>query len=272
MQDLPINSPIGIFDSGVGGLTVFKSIKELLPEENLLYFGDVARVPYGVKSPSLVKKYSFQITNYLVKRGIKALVVACNTSSSTSLEFLKKNFSIPILGVILPAVKEAISKTKDKKIGVIGTRTTIESGAYENLIKSFGKGIKILAKPAPLLVPLVEEGWIEEGVTRIVIRKYLSPIEKWGADTVILGCTHYPLLRKVIEEEFKRIKFVDSSKAVAQSLLKLLKKEKLEGGEGREEFLLTDKPEYYLPLFSFFLGREIKEIKLVKLEELDGQI
>ncbi len=270
MKDLPVNSlPIGIFDSGVGGLTVFQAVREILPKEDIIYFGDVARVPYGVKSAPLVRNYAFQITNFLVKKGIKVLVVACNTASATSLNFLEKHFSLPIIGVILPGVRESLFSTKNRKVGILGTRTTIESGAYQKTIKSMDKRIEVFPISAPLLVPLVEEGWIDKPVTRMIIREYLSPFKKWGVDTVILGCTHYPLLKHVMEEEAPEIKFIDASKAVARYLGEVIEERGIKGGKGKEKFLLTDTPEHYFSLFSLFLKREVKNIQLVGLEELD---
>ncbi|NOZ64545.1 MAG: glutamate racemase [Caldiserica bacterium] len=270
MKDSPANSlPIGIFDSGVGGLTVFQAIRKTLPEENIIYLGDVARVPYGVKSPPLVRQYAYQITSYLIKKGIKVLVVACNTASATSLKFLEQNFSLPITGVILPGIKEALLTTRNKKVGILGTRTTVESGAYQKLIKSMDSSIEVFATPAPLLVPLVEEGWIDRPVTRMVIKEYLAPFKDWEVDTVILGCTHYPMLKQVMEQEAPGIKFVDAAKAVARYLRELMETQSLRGGNGKEEFLLTDTPEHYFSLFSLFLQREVKNIQLVKLEDFD---
>lgn len=270
MKDSPVNSlPIGIFDSGVGGLTVFQAIRKTLPEENIIYLGDVARVPYGVKSAPLVRQYAYQITRYLIKKGIKVLVVACNTASATSLEFLERKFPLPITGVILPGVRESILSTRNKKVGILGTRTTVESGAYQNLLKSMDSRIEVFATPAPLLVPLVEEGWIDRPVTRMVIKEYLAPFKNWGVDTVILGCTHYPLLKQVMEQEAPGIKFIDAAKAVARYLKELLEARGLKGGSGKEEFFLTDTPAHYFSLFSLFLKREVKNIQPVKLEDFD---
>ncbi len=260
---------IGIFDSGVGGLTVFKAIREVLPRENLIYFGDLARVPYGGKSPQLVRKYAEEITRYLLKqREIKAIVVACNTASSVSLSYLRKKFSLPILGVIEPGVKKALQTTRNNHIGVIGTITTIKSGAYQRLIQERNRDISLLALPTPLFVPLVEEGWIDEEVTRMVARKYLNPFLQAGVDTLILGCTHYPLLKNILAEEGRGISLIDSSREVAEELRKLLKREGIEGGEGKELFLLTDTPPHFPSLFQKFLKKSPSSIKEVKLEEL----
>jgi len=263
------NLPIGIFDSGVGGLTVFKAIRNLLPQENLVYFGDLARVPYGMKSPRLIQTYSLQIAKYLIEKSkVKALVVACNTASSTSLEILKENFNLPILGVILPGVEEALRITRNGRIGVIGTRTTIKTGAYQKALLERKKGIEVFAYPTPLLVPLVEEGWLENRVARLVVREYLAPFIQAGVDTLILGCTHYPLLKKIIGKEGKGIMLVDSSQAVARKLKEILEEKGLKGGEGKEEFYLTDIPQNFSFLFRVLLGREPENVKLVKLEEL----
>jgi len=267
VKDLYVkNLPVGIFDSGVGGLTVFKEIRRFLPKENLIYVGDLARVPYGSKSPGLVRKFSLQIASFLNSLGIKSLVVACNTSSATSLELLKRRFSFPVIGVIEPSVEEALKE--GRRIGIIATPTTIKSGAYQKAILKKAPEAEVIAFPAPLLVPLVEEGWIEDPITLQVLKRYLSPFKEKGVDTLILGCTHYPLLRDMISKEMgEEVRLVDSATSTAYRLKQLLSRLGLEGGEGREEFFLTDDPERFHNLAVLFLGRKITNVKVIDLEE-----
>ncbi len=193
------DKPIGIFDSGIGGLTVLKEIQRELPLEDLIYLGDTARVPYGTRSPETVTRYSFENTGFLVSHGIKLLVVACNTASSISLEAIKAAFSVPVIGVIEPGARAAVRATRNKRIGVIGTEATIKSGSYQRAIRAINSGVRTITTPCPLFVPLVEEGWLNEEVTYLVAKKYLSHLIEEDIDTLVLGCTHYPLLKIPIE-------------------------------------------------------------------------
>jgi glutamate racemase len=265
------NCPIGMFDSGVGGLTLFKSIKTLLPKENLIYFGDTAHVPYGTKSPDVIKKFSLQIARFLENLGIKALVVACHTASSTALSDLKKKTKIPVVGVIGPSAQKAITITKNNNIGVIGTKTTIESGSYQSFIQKANPKISITTVAAPLLVPLVEEGWINKKVTRSVLQEYISPFKQAQIDTLILGCTHYPLIKQLFQEELgPGVTLVDASLETAIYLKQLLR-EKLLINNRRSSpnysFYVSDDPNKFSQLAQMFLGEKIEVIKPVALKD-----
>lgn len=192
--------PIGIFDSGVGGLTVVKEVTKLLPNEQIIYFGDTARVPYGGKSKETITEFSIEIVEFLLKKNVKAVIIACNSVSSNSYEELTKRFDIPIIEVITPGVKASLEATKNNIVGVIGTQRTIESCAYETKLKEQRKNIIIYSKPCPLLVPLAEEGWVRNNVAKLTIEIYLEELLSKNIDTLLLGCTHYPLLEECIKE------------------------------------------------------------------------
>lgn len=216
---------IGIFDSGIGGLTVVKKMFEILPDYQLLYFGDTARTPYGGRGEEVIKKYAQEDAEFLIKKGAKIIVIACNTASAVAAEELKKKLSVPVFEVVTPAVKKAIEVTKNKKIGVIGTRATIRSGIYEKLIQEHNKNSKVFSQAAPLLVPLVEEGWLKKPETKMIIKKYLHPLRLANIDTLILGCTHYPLLKETIKIKIgKSRKIVDSGEEVVLQLKEFLEK------------------------------------------------
>src|SRR5690554_3834719 len=206
---------IGIFDSGVGGLTVFKSIREHFPHEDIIYFGDTARVPYGPKSKNTVINYSIQNTRFLLQQNIKILIIACNTSSAVVIPFIQKMTNIPVIGVIIPGAEEAISLTKSGNIGIIGTEGTINSSAYTTELLKLNPRVQIFSQPCPLFVSLVEEGWIEKEITNDIIREYLAVFKENKIDTLILGCTHYPVLKKAISSFFNgEVNLVDSSEAI----------------------------------------------------------
>src|SRR5216117_3024982 len=190
--------PIGVFDSGIGGLTVVKALRDLLPNENIVYLGDTARVPYGAKSPETVQRYALELAQILMKKNSKALVVACNTVSSVALPLLTKKFSVPVIGVIEPGARAALQATRNRHIGVIGTRATIRSGAYEKTLRAAASNVRVSSRACPLLVPLIEEGLLEDDVTDQLILRYLQPLVADGIDTLVLGCTHYPLLAHAI--------------------------------------------------------------------------
>lgn len=213
------NRPIGIFDSGVGGLTVVKEIIKTLPNENIVYFGDTARVPYGAKSKDVVTKYSKQIVRFLLTKNVKAIIVACNTVSSNSLDELQRDFDIPFVGVVEPGVKSVIDTTKNKKVGIIGTEATIRSGMYGKLIHKADSCIEVFSKPCPLFVPLAEEGWYDNDVAKLTASIYLNELTGCGIDTLLLGCTHYPLLKQCIGETIGAdVKIVDPAKNTAECL------------------------------------------------------
>src|SRR5512146_487942 len=197
-QHLIMDKAIGIFDSGIGGLTVFKEIVGALPQENIIYLGDTARVPYGIRSPQTVTRYSFENTQFLLSQEIKLLVVACNTASAISLGAVKKEYPLPVIGVLEPGARAAVSSTKSRKIGIIGTEATIGSGAYEKDIVRLAPDVSVFSLACPLFVSLAEEGWTDNDVAELVAEKYLSPLRGSGIDTLVLGCTHYPLLKSVV--------------------------------------------------------------------------
>ncbi|MEO0097114.1 MAG: glutamate racemase [candidate division WOR-3 bacterium] len=259
---------IGIFDSGLGGLTVVKEIKKLMPEIKILYFGDTARLPYGEKSEEIIKKYTFAACNFLKKRKVKVIIIACHSASSVALNYVKSKISLPIVDVIQAGVKAAIGKTKSKRIGVIGTRITIKSGTYEKVFKNYDKEIEIIARATPLLVPLVEEGWINHYITKEVLKIYLQPFKEEKIDTLLLGCTHYPLLKKLIKEIFKnRIAIVDSSEELAKSIADFFSYKKIKKMKGELVIYLTDIPPEFEKIARIFLGLLPDKIMRVSLQE-----
>jgi len=214
---------IGIFDSGVGGMTVAKAVEQLLPNHPLIYLGDIARTPYGPKSAKTIEKYSIENSQFLIDHGATAIVVACNSAASVATRRLRQEFNIPIFEVITPAVEKAVQLSKHGRIGVIGTRATIESGLYERLITEKDDGTKVISRACPLLVPLVEEGWFNKRETKMILRRYLSHFSNYQIDTLVLGCTHYPLLSNLIQHRIgKRVQLIDSSEATALHLLESL--------------------------------------------------
>lgn len=266
------NNPIGIFDSGIGGLTVAKEIIKALPNENIIYIGDTARVPYGPRSKETVTKFAIQMAKFLLKRKIKALVIACNTISGLSYDEIKELvFPIITLGVIKPAVRLAISSTKNNKIGVIGTVGTIRSGSYQKMLKFYDSNAQIVASACPLFVPMAEEGLNNHEATKLIAHDYLQEFIDKRVDTLILGCTHYPLLYDAIKETVgKEMVLVDSAQPTAQML-----KERLEevGQLGQDlnpthEFYVTDDPERVKKVAGRFFGKELNsKLKKVTLED-----
>ncbi|QTA83181.1 Glutamate racemase [Desulfonema limicola] len=215
---------IGIFDSGIGGLTVVQALKSMLPEYDMIYFGDTARTPYGSKSAKSVMEYALQDTEFLISKGAKLIVVACNTASSIAMEALTEKFDIPVFEVITPAAEHAVLVSKKLRIGVIGTRATINSGIYEKKILKLNPDAKILSYPCPLLVSLVEEGWIKKPETFMIVKKYLHPLKVRQIDTLIMGCTHYPILKDTIQRKIgKQVKLIDSSITIAENVKNFLK-------------------------------------------------
>lgn len=257
---------IGVFDSGVGGLTVVKELIRQLPCENIVYFGDTARVPYGIKSRETVVRFSIENILFLLKHDIKLICVACNTVSSVALPVIKNHFKVPLVGVITPGVREAVYATQNKRIGVIGTKGTIKSRTYELEIKQLEPGIKVTAVACPLFVPFVEEGWLSGEVVLSVAKTYLKPLKDAGVDTVILGCTHYPLLKPVIRQVLgEGVTLIDSAQQVAIEIKKILAAEnQLNKGRGaKHRFYVSDNPEWFSGLAKRFLGRPVKDIHKV---------
>ena len=260
---------IGVFDSGIGGLTVVKQILKLLPDENLIYLGDTARVPYGTKSKSTVIKYAESNTNFLLSKGIKILIVACNTASAHSLDILKSRLDIPVIGVIEPGAKKAASVTQTGKIGVIGTPSTIRSNAYTKSLKGIDENLMVFSKSCPLFVPLAEEGLYDDPITLMAAEKYLEDLLEKGIDVLILGCTHYPLLKKTIGDVAGGdVTLVDSAEETSGELLTVLKNNgnfRNDNGKPSNEFFLTDNSESFIDIAALFLGQDIREIKLIDL-------
>jgi glutamate racemase len=262
-----MNQAIGVFDSGVGGLTVVKELLRQLPNEDIIYFGDTARVPYGTKSNSTIIKFSIENILFLLKFKVKMIVIACHTSSSVALPVVRRHFKIPILGVINPGAKEAVLFTKNNRLGIIGTKATILSGAYEREIKELMPQAKVFTQSCPLFVPLVEEGWIDEKVTLEVTRKYLSFFDKSKIDTLILGCTHYPLLRGIIQKVVgAKVRLIDPAYYTAKEAKSILVSHGLESSKRKNseiKFFLSDEPRKFSLLGEKFLGRKIKLVKKI---------
>lgn len=254
------NAPVGVFDSGIGGLTVVKAVLELLPNEPLIYLGDTARTPYGTKSAEVVCRYSFENTEFLVARGVKLLVVACNTASAVALESLRERYEIPVIGVIEPGARAAASATRNGKIGIVATEATIRSGCYTRALRRLRPDFEIYTRACPLFVPLAEEGWVENEVARSTAELYLSSMRKSGIDTLILGCTHYPLLANVIRDTMGcEVMLVDSATSTADAVRDALESHALagEGPASPASFFVTDSPDRFVKVGSRFLGTSI---------------
>ena len=284
--------PIGVFDSGVGGLTVMREIMLQLPEENMIYAGDTARVPYGTRSAETVIRYSLEMADFLVGKGIKLLVVACNTASAFALNAIKERFDIPVVGVIGPGAKKAIEATRSKKIGVIGTEGTIKSNSYVHAINAlYGNrpvvvkehglihfdryfeinldDLTIFTKACPLFVPLAEEGWVSNDVTVLTAEHYLEGLKKEPIDTLVLGCTHYPLLKGVISRVVgDDIVLIDSAQETVKEIKETLLRYGLESispSELQQKFYVTDSPERFLKVGERFMGKKIDHIEIIKI-------
>ena len=234
---------IGIFDSGIGGLTTVKAITDKIPNADILYFGDTARTPYGSKSRDTIRKYSLENAEFLVKNGAKAIVVACNTASSAAIDLLREKYDIPVFEVISPAVELAVKTSSNKKIGIIGTRATITSKIYHDKINEIDEDIKVYSNPSPLLVPLIEECFLNNPETRRIVKKYLMPLKTRKMDTLTLGCTHYPIIKDVIRSKAgKRVNIIDSSTAIADTIVDYMKNNDSDifGNSGKREFFVSD--------------------------------
>ncbi len=267
-------APIGIFDSGIGGLTVVKHIVDALPNENIVYFGDTARVPYGSKSNDTVIEYAIQDAAFLMEFGVKAIVVACNTASSVAIPSLREKFNVPVIDMIEPGAKYGLGYTLNNRIGVIGTRATINNNAYSRRINDINNSVEVFEQACPLFVPFAEEGWVDHPATRAVAAEYLKPVKEAGIDTLILGCTHYPILRKIIQEEVGQdIKLVDSGIAASYSVVKELTELDLlnpSNSPGSHLYYVSDLPTTFSYVASLFLGKEIKEIKKVETDYISS--
>jgi len=266
---------IGVFDSGLGGISVVRAIIDLLPHEHLVYFGDTARVPYGSKSEETVVRFAHQISSFLREKQVKMIVVACNTASAVALESLQKRFNIPIVGVIKPGSEAAVKASKHKRIGVIGTASTIRSGAYRAAIRALDPEMEVTVQSCPLLVPLVEEDWPHDGVVTQVLESYLSSFKIQKPDSLILGCTHYPYLKSIIQEVVgPSVRLVDSGEETAARVKQVLEELDLLnpeiGDPGKHKFYVSDFPQKFEETASRFLGRPLDKLFKVELEVLES--
>ncbi len=265
-------APVGVFDSGVGGLTVVREIIRQLPDENIVYFGDTARVPYGSKSQKTIIRFSEQIIRFLKTKQVKAIVIACNTASALALDTVRGEFDVPILGVVFPGARAAVKATQNQKIGVVGTDATVRSGMYTKIIQEMDPGIQVIEKACPLFVPLVEEGFKEHVVTREVIEYYLEPLRATDIDAMILGCTHYPLLRSKIRAYMgEDIQIVNPAYETAMDLKKLLKEQgmdndRAEGSASRYEFYVSDTAEKFRQFANTVMPFDVPETNVVNIE------
>jgi glutamate racemase len=260
-------NPIGVFDSGIGGLTVVQALMKRFPNENIVYFGDTARVPYGPKSPQTIREYAAQDTEFLVSKNVKMIVIACNTVSSVALDVVMKHSRVPVVGVILPGAKAAVAATKKNRIGVIGTAGTIASDAYAYNIHQFNKAVEVTSKACPLFVPLVEEGWLDHAATEIVAKEYLFPLKLAKIDTLVLGCTHYPLLRNIIGKVFdNNVTLIDSGEATSEEVERVLDGQRLRNPstvKGNVEFFVSDIPAKFSEIGERFLGKKLGKVRIV---------
>jgi glutamate racemase len=256
--------PIGVFDSGIGGLTVVRALRDLLPTEDIFYLGDTARLPYGGKSKSTIERYSIEISGLLAENA-KMIVVACNTASSLAVSKLQEILKVPVVGVIAPGARAAVKQTRIGQVGVIGTRSTIQSEAYERAIKALNPAVRVTSRACPLLVPLVEEAWLDEEITREVLHHYLDPVVESGIDTLVLGCTHYPLLAPLIKEVAgPGIQLVDSAMNCAVAVEQTLREWGLENpsdGPGKLNVALTDSSNSFLGTAKEALRLEIDSLE-----------
>lgn len=261
--------PIGIFDSGVGGLTVYRAIERRLPHESLIYLGDTARIPYGTRSLETVQRYSFEDASFIISRNVKAIVIACNTASALASDFLRSKFDLPIIGVMRPGARRAVESTRAGRIGVIGTEATIASGAYQRAMLNIRSDLKIFSQGCPLFVPLAEEGWTAHAVTQLVAQEYLGGLIENRVDTLVLGCTHYPILRPVIETVMgERVTCIDSGEAVAEDVANRLEEMGLARKSQQprtEEFYVTDSAARFRRVAELFLGRPLESVEVVEL-------
>jgi glutamate racemase len=262
--------PLGIFDSGIGGLTVLREIIGLLPQEDTIYLGDTARVPYGTKSKETVERYSLETADFLLKHNIKLLVVACNTASSYALPALKERLNIPVIGVIEPGAKMAVGATRTKRVGVIGTEGTMKSGSYFDAIKAVNPTVVVFMKACPLFVPLAEEGWTQNDAALITAKNYLEGLKEENIDTLVLGCTHYPLLKETIAGVMgEGVKLIDSAIATAFEVQTVLKDHNLlrEGKRApQRRFFVTDSPERFTSVGKKFFDEGPLDAELVRVE------
>ena len=263
------NSPIGVFDSGLGGLTVLKSLEKILPNESFIYFGDTAHVPYGTKSAKMVTLYSQNIMDFFLKYETKAVVIACNTASAVAFQHLKRIYDVPLFDVVTPSVEYSMKVTKTQKIGVIGTYSTIQSGVYKRMFKEHGNSCSVHEIFCPLFVSIIEEGWADSSIARDIAKIYLQDITNSNIDTLILGCTHYPIMANTIQSLLpNQIQLVYSGKTVGHKLAEYLKKKNCENSSDISQsvqFFVTDFPQKFDELGSRFLGRKLNHVTHISL-------
>ncbi len=259
-------APVGVFDSGIGGLTVAQEVIRQLPHESVVYFGDTARVPYGPKSPETVRRYSREIAGFLQEQGVKSIVIACNTATAHALGALRDELEMPVIGVVEPGARAAVGATRSGHIGVIGTVGTIKSGAYERAIRALSPDIMITARACPLFVPLVEEGWTDHDATRLVAREYLEPLIAADVDTLVLGCTHYPLLKPLLRDVLgPSVRLIDSAEETAAETARTLAAAGLVAAPDAEptyRFVASDDPLQFLQLGQRFLGGTMEGVEI----------
>jgi glutamate racemase len=266
-------SPIGIFDSGIGGLTVVREVLQQLPNERIIYFGDTARVPYGPKSPDTVRRYSREITEFLTSQDVKAIVVACNTATAHALPMLQRESPVPVIGVVEPGARAAVAASRRRELGVIGTAGTIGSGAYERAIRAIAPDAHVVARACPLFVPLVEEGWLDAEATRLIAREYLTPLQAAGIDTLVLGCTHYPLLKPLLADVLgPDVVLIDSAHETAAEIARVLDATGLlrqaagdAGATPTHRFIASDAADNFLRFGQRFLGSAIECVETLTL-------
>lgn len=260
---------IGVFDSGIGGLTVLKALLSQLPGESLIYLGDTARVPYGTKSAQTVRRYALEAAGFLVARQVKLLVCACNTASSVALSDLEDRFTQPIVGVIEPGARRAAALTRSGRVGIIGTEGTIKSGSYKRAVRALNPDIEVFSAPCPLFVPLVEEGWADHAVAVAVAREYLAPLMAAGIDTLVLGCTHYPVLKSTLRQAMgPGIELVDSAEETAKTVANMLRAGDLIRGDSppAPRFFVTDEPDRFVRVGTGVLGINLERVEKVEID------
>ncbi len=261
------NRKIGVFDSGLGGLTVVREMQKLMPEESVVYFGDIARLPYGSKSKETITEFSHQIMRFLLKHDVKAVIIACGTASANALEDLQKTYDLPITGVVEPGAREAARTTRNGRIGITGTEATIRSGAYDRLLTGLDPQIEVYSKACPLFVPLVEEGWFKDEITRSVVQRYLTELKQQQVDTLVLGCTHYPLLKRLIGEEIgEEVILVNPSSSVVKEMKEYLQQHDMQSDaeQGEYEFYVSDSTEKFRQF-----GQQVLEIEDLTVRKIN---
>jgi glutamate racemase len=268
----PPISRVGVFDSGVGGLTVLRALVQLLPHESFIYVGDTARVPYGSKSPEAVRRFSLEIARFFRRKGVKMMVTACNTASALALPDLRAFMPVPVIGVIEPGARAALASTRSGRVGIIGTVATIRSQAYDHALKRLDKTVRVFSRPCPLFVPLVEEGWMSHEVTRHVAGIYLRPLLKHKIDSLVLGCTHYPLLKPILRRVAGKVELIDSAEETAKAVRSRLEQDGLllhGRKKGRVAYFSSDDPDTFAQLGARFMGQSLAKVQRIRLEGID---